>query len=787
MKDKLDHKELEERISTFWEDKGIYKFDENSDKEIYSIDTPPPTISGLIHLGHAFSYSQADFVARYKRMRGFSVFYPMGFDNDGIPTELFVEKLHNTTAEKEGREKFVQLVESETKNFEDMYRGVWRSMGISVDWSLLYTTIGKKAQKTSQLSFLELNRMGRAYRKELPTIWCPKEGTALSQMELKDKPFKSKFLTVKFSDEVTIATTRPELMPACVAIITNPADERNKHLIGKTVKVPIFGQEVKVIGDSRVDPTKGTGVVMCCTFGDLTDIEWYKAYNLELRIVIDKHGRMLPEYFKGKKIREAREFITKDLESRGYVLAEKEVEHNVNVHERCNTEIEFLVKKQWFIKYLDMKDELLALGKKLNWHPEYMIVRYENWVKGLQWDWSISRQRYYGIPFPVWYCKVCDEPIFADEKDLPVNPLTDSPKTACTKCGGNEFVPEQDILDTWATSSLTPLINANWATDKKGMGKVYPMSLRPQAHDIISFWLFTTVVKSYLHTKTLPWKDVLISGHGLDSKGMPMHKSAGNIIEPKAVIERFGADPLRHWASISRLGDDASFQEKDVMTGAKIVNKLYNIAKFAEMNRKIDPTESTNPIDRWITARLLVTIKNATEMFDEYNYAGAKRQIDDFFWFFCDNYVEFIKYRIYNKDKTDTSANRTLNETFLAIVKMLAPFMPYITEEIYLELYSKSDGARSVHLSSWPSIGDRKIDAEALARGDEAWRTIVFIRQWKHENKKALNSEIQELTISKDLGNLAMDIKGAMNIKSIRVAPGPMKVPETDISLGIRC
>ena len=369
MKDKLEHKELEERIAKFWEENKIYEFDPSSKKEVYSIDTPPPTISGLIHLGHAFSYSQADFVARYKRMRGFSVFYPFGFDNNGIPTELLVEKMHNTTAEKEGREKFIKLVDSETKNFETMYKEVWSSIGISVDWSLLYTTIEKDTQKISQKSFLELNRMGRAYRKELPTIWCPKEGTSLSQMELKDKLLKSKFINIKFAEGVIIATTRPEMLPACVAIFVHPDDKKYAKLVGKRVKVPIFGQDVKIFADKRVDMEKGTGLVMCCTFGDLTDIEWYRAYNLELKIIIDKNGRMLPEYFKGVKIKVARENIIEDLKAKGFVVSEKDIEHNVNVHERCGTEIEFLVKKQWFIKYLDMKDELLELGKKLNWHP----------------------------------------------------------------------------------------------------------------------------------------------------------------------------------------------------------------------------------------------------------------------------------------------------------------------------------------------------------------------------------------------------------------------------------
>lgn len=782
MKDKFDFKEAEPRIARMWEERKIYAFGYSSKKPVYSIDTPPPTMSGLIHLGHAFSYSQADFVARYKRMRGFNVFYPFGFDNNGLPTELLVEKTNNTTAEKVGREKFVKMVEAETEKLAVLYREVWKSIGISVDWSLLYSTIGKDVQKASQKSFIELNKMGRVYRQETPTIWCPKEGTALSQMELKDKTLKSKFIDIRFADDIIIATTRPEMLPACVAIFINPEDERAKKLVGRKVKVPIFGQEVKIIADRRVDKEKGTGLVMCCTFGDLTDIEWYKAYKLELKIIIDQYGRMLPEYYKGKKIRDAREQIINDLKEKGFVVREKEIEHSVNVHERCNTEIEFIVKKQWFIRYLDMKEELLKLGKQLNWNPEHMAVRYENWVKGLQWDWSISRQRYYGIPFPVWYCKKCDEPIFADEKDLPVNPLEDKPKKKCSKCGSADIVPEQDILDTWATSSLTPLINGRWATDGKYMDKIYPMSLRPQAHDIISFWLFTTVVKCYLHTGKLPWKDVLISGHALDPKGNPMHKSAGNIIEPKVVIERYGADPLRHWASISRLGDDASFQDKDVITGSRIVNKLWNVAKFVDMNHPSGSKKSANPIDKWIISEAKTAAMEATKMFDEYNYAGAKRRIDDFFWFFCDNYIEFIKYRTYNNDD---SAKVTLNDIFLKILKMFAPFMPYITEEIYQELY-KSDGFESIHLSEWPVVSQKDIDMKALEEGREAYKVIAYIRQWKQKNKRALNSEIGEAVLSKDFGDLSADIKGAMNIKELKEGRGTEKVPDTEISVDIK-
>lgn len=783
MQEKYDHKEVEGRLRKLWEYEQVYKFNPDSMREVYSIDTPPPTISGVIGVSHVFSYAQADFVARFKRMRRYSVFYPFGFDNNGIPTEMLVEKLHNTTAEREGREKFIALVNSETKAYEQMYRDVWSRVGLSVDWSLLYTTISTDAQRISQLSFLRLNKMGRVYRKETPTIWCPKEGTALSQMELKDKLLKSKFVDIRFSDGIVIATTRPELLPGCVAIFVNPEDGKNKRLVGKRVKVPIFGQEVEVLADSRVDPTKGTGVVMCCTFGDLTDIEWYKAYNLELRIVIDEHGRMLPEHFKGLKIKEARQRIIEDLKAGGYLLGEREIEHAVNVHERCGTEIEFLVKKQWYIRYLDLKETFIKLGNGLEWHPDYMHVRYDNWVNGLQWDWAISRQRYYGIPFPVWYCRKCGEPLFAEEKDLPVNPTTTNPERRCTKCGFGDFMPESDVMDTWATSSLTPMINGRWGSNEELLGKIYPMSLRPQAHDIITFWLFTTVVKAYFHTKKLPWKAVLISGHGLDQHGRPMHKSLGNTVDPKPVMEKYGADALRNWAALSKPGEDASFQEKDIVTGARLVNKLWNAAKLVErLTAKNPERDTSNVMDRWILAKATQIVKEATAMFEEYNYAGAKRTIDGFFWFFSDNYLEFVKYRFYNGNK---SASYALRSTFLMIIKMLAPFMPYVTEEIYQGIYREDGGAVSIHLSSWPEDDPALHDEKALLCGDTVQRIIAFIRPWKHNNNLALNAELAEVVIEGELEEGLEDLKGAMNIRKVTRGRGELEIPETGLRISI--
>ncbi len=782
MADSYNFSEIEERIAKLWRDEDIYRYDPKSKKEVYSIDTPPPTVSGLIHVGHVMSYSQMDFIARYKRMKGYNVFYPFGFDNNGLPTEILVEKTHNITAEKLGRERFIALVESETKKFMDMYKEVWQKVGIAVDWSLAYSTIGKDAQRISQLSFIKLCKMDRTYRKETPTIWCPKEKTAVSQMELKDKVLKSRFINIKFSKEITIATTRPELLPACVAIFVNPDDKKNAKLVGKKVRVPLFGQEVTVMADRRVDPEKGTGVVMCCTFGDLTDIDWYRAYNLPLKIIIDESGAIIHGDYKGMKIKDARSKVIEALKAEGLVTGEKEIEHNVNVHERCNTEIEFLVKKQWYVRYLDLKEKFLDAGKKIKWHPEFMKVRYDNWVNGLQWDWAISRQRFYGIPFPVWYCEKCGETMLAEEGSLPVNPLNQKPGKKC-KCGSDRFVPEGDVMDTWATSSTTPLLNAKWDGERYDK-RIYPMSLRPQAHDIITFWLFTSVVKGYFHTGLVPWKDAFIAGHALDPKGQPMHKSAGNIIEARGAIEKNGADQVRYWASVSKLGEDASFQDKDIKTGHKLAVKMWNVANFVQMNMG-DPTraaKATNIIDKWILSKAMMAVENATARFDEYDFTGAARAASEFFWYFCDNYLEFIKHRTYKGDKT---AADTLSAVFLMTLKMFAPFVPYVTDEIYQRLYRKTEKSVSIHVSEWPEYNGKMFDKKSFELGERIANTIIFIRQWKHNNQMALNGELAQVEVE-GLTEGLDEIAGAMNIKKVTKGKGDLTVPGTEIKLAIK-
>ncbi len=736
-------------------------------------------------MGHVFSYSQAEFIARYKRMRGFNVFYPFGLDNNGLPTELLVEKKHNISAEDLGRDKFIELVMQDVKEYNEQYINLFKRLGLSIDWSLVYETISKEVQKISQKSFVDLYNMGRIVRKNSPVLYCPKCKTVVSQMELEDKILKSKLVYIKFGD-ITIATTRPELLPACVGVFVNPNDSRYKRFIGNTVKVPLFGYEVKVYADDSINPEFGTGAEMCCTFGDQNDIALYKAYNLELRIVIDDKGRLTVDPYKGLDIKEARERIVEDLKKNGLVVKEEEIEHSVNVHERCGTEIEYLMKEQWYIVYLDLKEKLLEQGRKVKWHPEYMRVRYENWVKGLKWDWCISRQRYFGVYFPVWYCKKCGKPKIAKEEDLPVNPFVDKPKESC-ECGSNEFVPETDVMDTWATSSLTPLINARWGLDNK-YAKVYPMSMRSNAYEIISFWDFTTIVKSLLHTNDIPWYHVMISGQGLDPHGRPMHKSWGNVVDPKVYLEKYGADPVRYWASSSSLGEDNSFQEKEIIAGARLVNKIWNIGRFIFITGTSDKGlgfgERLTPIDHYFLDELAKVTSNATTYFEDFDYFKARTEVEAYFWRFANEYLEFVKKRIYNKDQ---SAGKTVNTIFFNLLKMFSPFLPFVTEAVYQRIYKDKVGSVSIHILNWPEANEieKKVDQNAAKTGASAYATIAFIRQWKHANKLALNSPIKQLLIEGVDESAFQDIADAMNIEEVKQGSGELQVPETNIRIKI--
>lgn len=757
-----DSKQSETKWQTYWEKNKIFRFDPKSKAEIFSIDTPPPTVSGKMHLGHSFSYSQQDFVVRFQRMRQKNIFYPFGTDDNGLATERLIEKMKNVKATNMDRDEFVKLcLTTLEKELRPKYIADWKKIGMSCDWDIFYTTIDKHCQKISQWSFLDLYKKGRIERKKTPFMWCPECQTSIAQVELNDKPKQSNFVYIRFQTSInkpiTIATTRPELMPACVAIHVHPDDKRYKEFINKEATLPIFNRKVKIYANKDVDPEFGSGVVYHCTFGDMEDAEWIETMKIKPIEVMNKDGTLnkLAGKYQGMKSEQARKAIIEDLENLGVVEKIEPIQHVVNVHERCGTDIEILMTEQWFIKYLDLKEKMLEWGNKLNWYPNHMKNRYDNWVKGLKWDWNISRQRFFGVPFPLWYCTKCKQVILADEKQLPVDPLKDKPKANC-KCGSNEFIPEKDVLDTWATSSLTPRL-AIELMPKTIQEKLYPMSLRPQAHDIITFWLFNTVVKSNLHYDKNPWKDCMISGWALDPHGKKMSKSKGNVIEPQVMIEKYSADALRFWAAGSKLGEDLPFQEKDLITGQKFITKLWNASKFAIMHledyKKLKP-KTLHPTDKFILSKLSRLIKDSTEAFEKYEYSRTKLDVENFFWHdFCDDYLEIIKDRLYNPDKRGKdarlSAQYALYKTLLSILKMMAPIMPFITEEIYQLFFKNLEKEKSIHITEWPKAEKQGQKAELV--GDVIINAVQTARKAKAEKGISLKSEIKKLIIKQKL------------------------------------
>lgn len=781
---KYDQKTAEKKWAEFWSKEKIYAFDPKSKAGIYSVDTPPPTVSGKMHIGHAFSYSQQDFVIRFQRMLGKNVFYPFGTDNNGVATERLIEQIRGIKARDMPRKEFVKICLEELKNnLIPAYINSMKHLGLSCDYDIFYTTIDPHCQKISQKSFIDLYKAGREYRKDAPAMWCPECETGISQQECKDADIDSIFMDIVFKvdgKDLIIATTRPELLPACVAVFYHPKDQRYTQLGGKKAKVPLFDIEVPIMADERADPEKGTGIVMCCTFGDQTDMEWQKAHNLPIKEAITKDGKMsdLAGKYKGMEIKQARKEITSDLEQAKLLVSKKPITHAVNVHERCGTEIEFVKSKQWFIKYLDLKKDMIEWGKKLNWFPQHFIARYNNWIEGLQWDWLISRQRYFGIPFPVWYCKKCDEPILAKEKDLPVDPLKDKPSVnKCPKCSGTEFIPEKDVLDTWATSSLTPRLSIE-LMPKEIQDKLYPMNLRPQAHDIITFWLFNTVVKSNMHFNINPFKDVMISGWLLDPKGKKFSKSLGNVIEPHEVIDKYCADALRFMSAGTKLGEDLPYQEKDVVTGMKTVTKLWNASKFAFIHIKDHKKEEPKKLeffDKWILSKLNRLIKGSTDAFMKYEYSRTRLDAEKFFWHaLCDNYLEITKDRLYNPDKRGKEARQSsqfaLYKTLLSIVKLFAPIMPFITEEVYQNFFKNLEKDKSIHTSAWPKYEKKRVDPKIEQAGDLLIEIISAVRKEKTKQNKALNFPVKEITIKCEK-EMEKTLKQAMDdLKSVTKA-----------------
>ncbi len=768
----INIKAIEEKWRKFWEKENIYSFNPNSKKPIYSIDTPPPTVSGKMHIGHAFSYSQEDFIARFKRMSGNEVFYPFGTDDNGLPTEKLVEKLKNVKSKSMSRPDFISLCLKTLKEITPDFIQDWKGLAISCDYNIYYSTINELCQKISQHSFIELYKKGLIYKKEFPTLFCVECQTPIAQAELEDKEKETLFTTLKFKvkeKELPIATTRPELLAACVAVFINPNDRRYSHLIGKKASVPLFAHEIPIIADESAQMEKGTGVLMVCSYGDKYDLDAIKRHKLKPKIIFNKQGILNSTQYQGLKIKEARLKILDDLKKANLIIEQKSIKHNVNVHDKCGTEIEFLPTEQWFIKILENKNKLIAQGKKITWHPQYMRKRYENWVSGLEWDWSISRERHFGIPIPAWYCKKCNEIILPnkkDEKALPIDPM--QIKKLCPKCS-SPAIPEDKVLDTWATSSLTPQIASQLANNKIKL----PYSLRPQAHDIIRTWAFYTIAKSFYHENKIPWKDIAISGF-VKFEGEKMSKSKGNVILPQEIMKIYGADSLRFWASGSKLGEDLDFQEKDLIAGKKFIIKLLNASNFIFTNLKYQKQmPKLHETDRLFLIQLNTLIKSTTKAWQDYNYSKAMQETQQFFWqVFADDYLEIVKYRVYQgSDEEKSSAFYTLYYSLFAILKLMAPISPFITEEIYQAYFKKYENKNSIHISDWP----KEIKISKKKNDDKVWNKLLEIiskvRQKKSEAKKSVKTPVI-LTLSPEdsklLKGIITDLKSVISAQDIK-------------------
>lgn len=777
--------EKEPKWIKYWEENQIYKFIPNK-RPVFSIDTPPPTVNGKIHIGHIYSYSQTEMIARYKRLRGYNVFYPFGFDDNGLPSERLVEQEQNIKAHEISREEFSKLCYKTTEKYEQDFKDLFSKIGVSADWNLLYKTINPSTIKISQLAFLDLVEKEKCYRKESPALWCSECLTTIAQAELETKTKTTnfnyiKFKTVEDDEEFLIATTRPELLPAIVAVFVNPKDKKHKHLIGKEAHIPLIDETVKIIGDEKVAIDKGTGIVMCCTFGDQTDIEWWNKYQLPLKNILTKDGKIndsVKDYI-GLSILEARKQIIEDLDKIGVLEKIEEISHEVQTHERCGKPVEYSVMNQWFIDIMNHKDDLINVAQEINWYPKYMYKRYEEWVNNVAWDWCISRQRYFGVYFPVWYCKNCGKPFFGNKKDLPINPFIDKPKiTECEECGCKEVVPETDVMDTWATSSLTPLINMRYGEEENYEDVLKPMSFRMNAHDIIRTWDFYTIARMFYQFKMRPWDNLVISGFGLNSSGEKISKRKGNSdVTPYEVIEKYSADVFRYWSANSKLGTDSFFSEKTMAMGKKLVTKIWNVSKFVEMHLKdFEDKEFSNYeyIDRWILGKYYNMEKDFLRYLDNYEMGLGLNILEKFFWQFCDNYIEIVKHRLYRPEEFGEEARysgqKTVHYLLFKLLQDFSIFFPFITEEIYQVLYKDE---LSIHLTE---IEESNFEFdEEFGLGESLVELVSDLRGKKSENNLSLKTPIKILDlvvnerIEKAINESLKDFKAALFIEDLNI------------------
>lgn len=800
MEKRYDQKEAESKAQQLWQEQKTYQINTSAqaNSKLFSIDTPPPTVSGSLHIGHVFSYTQTDIIARYKRMQGYNVFYPFGFDDNGLPTERYVEKKLNIRAHTLERSEFIRLCLQETKEAAKIFTQLWQKLGISADWSNTYSTISPSTRRIAQQSFLALLEKKQVYRRFEPAIYCSACRTSVAQADLDDSESASTFNDIVFLDEkgnqLIVGTTRPELLFSCVALLYHPSDRRYQHLNGTLATTPLFKQQVRIFSDELVNPEKGTGLVMVCTFGDKTDIEWYKKYQLPYIQSIGFDGKFVSHvpHFAALTVIEARKKSLELLAQEGLLMHQKSISHNVSVHERCKKPVEYLVLAQWFVNILDQKQKFIQLADQIKWYPEFMKTRYINWVENLNWDWGISRQRLFGIPFPVWHCIDCQAILIAQENMLPIDPQETPYNKPCDTCGGNNIIADKDVMDTWNTSSLSPYICAelyNKSIDNPFAQKSYehflPMAMRPQAHDIIRTWAFYTIVKSYLHHQTIPWKEIVISGHVQSAQKEKISKSQGNsVLAPEELLAQYSADAIRYWTAATTLGQDTAFSTEQLKLGQRLVTKLWNAFLFAQPHIENivsieEPTE-LGAVNKWLLHALTITEQEYHRHLGEHHEFGhALQKLEQFFWnTYCDNYIELVKNQLFNPDEYDASAVHatrwTLYTVGLRLLKLFAPYLPHVTESIYQELYGAKEQVLSLHLTGFilPQI------SAAFVSHYEEIHTIVeliaHIRKLKTEKQLSLKTAIETVILYSDshatiqaLAHNEQIFKGVMQIDTI--------------------
>lgn len=812
----MSFKEYENKWLLYWSTNNTYKWEGNdSDRDnIFVLDTPPPTASGsgIMHMGHAFSYTHFDIIARYQRMKGKHVFYPLGIDNNGLPTERAVEKIHNIKSKEMNRSEFEKLCYETIVDFKTRFNNFFKKIGMSNDNALSYETISKSSQEISQMSFIDLYNKGYIYRKFGPTYWDIFDQTAIAQAEIVDKEAECMMYDIQFQlvkefttnyeeNFITISTTRPELISACIVIFVHPNDDRYVHLINSYAETPIFKQKVKIMADEAVLMDKGTGAVMCCTFGDIQDIYWWRKYNLHYIECIDENGRMKNSFeLNNLKISEANKKIVDMLKEIGVITKETNIIHNVKCSERSGAKIEIIMTAQWYIDVLSHKEKLLEQSNKVLWWPQSMKYRLDNWISGLNQNWCISRQRNFGVKFPVWYSKKDgekDKIILPEILELPIDPSIDLPK-GYTR---DEVTYEECVMDTWATSALTPQISSRGISselyiDQKKHNLLFPCDLRAQAHEIIRIWAFGTIVKAFYHQNAIPWKNIMVSGWCLSYDKSKMSKSKGNLILPEKIIDEYGADALRYWCSKASLGVDTTYSEDVVKNGKRLVTKLINASKFckqhfdkSEIKKEINESNicekvfelAQNPIDIWIVLKLSSVLKEIDKYFEVFEYSSALLEIETFFWQdLCDNYLEIIKSKLYQSTNINEENYKgsitALYYILQSVVKFFAPFIPFVTEEIYQQVFTSEENTNeSIHQRGmWPKLIDyfdkntnfsfecksNKFQNENFTYTDHKNNinqkfksAIIFVdilritRRFKSEEKIALNHELKSIEI----------------------------------------